>query len=158
MKPNLLLFISIMAIACNSSKKSGSTNYTYVPDDAALYKTIVALDSAMFDAYNNCRMEQLASYYSEDIEFYHDHGGLSTSKTDIIESIRKNICNKVTRNLVPGTIEVYPIRGYGAIEMGIHWFYNHQEKNAQPAQGSKFIVIWKNEGNKWVITRVVSLH
>jgi hypothetical protein len=55
-------------------------------------------------------------------------------------------------------MEVYPIKGYGAIEMGFHMFHNHAEKEGKPSHPSKFILIWRFKNNVWQITRVVSLH
>ena len=123
----------------------------------SLYKTIVRMDSIFFHVYNTCDMATQASIYSDSIEFYHDTGGLTTSKEQLLESTRKNICGKVTRELVRGSIEVSPIPGYGAVEIGQHKFHNNQEKNAVP-KASKFVVIWKNENGKWKMTRVISLH
>lgn len=68
-----------------------------------------------------------------------------------------NICGKVTRVLVKGSIEVYPIPGYGAVEIGLHRFINHEESET-PSKPDKFIMIWRQTGNGWQITRVISLH
>lgn len=131
----------------------------YLPDDPALYKTIVAMDSVFFDAYNNCnlKLEKYASMYADNIEFYHDRGGLSTVKKDIIESTRLNVCGKVTRELQKGSIEVYAIPGFGAIEFGFHGFHNRLEPNA-PTHMARFMIIWENKNNEWKLSRVVSLH
>ena len=129
----------------------------YVPIDKKAYDIIVAKDKEYFDAYNTCDMKKQASLYSEDLEFFHDKGGLSTSKQEILASIERNICGKVTRTLIEGSIEVYPIKDYGAIEIGYHKFYNNQEPNAK-SKPSKFIMVWKNEGEKWLISKVISLH
>lgn len=137
--------------------KSHSQNY--IPDDPELYKTIVAQDSIFFDAYNNCssKLQLYADYYAENIEFYHDKGGLSTSKKEVVDGTKKNICGKVTRHLKPGSIEVYPIKDYGAIEMGLHRFHNKTEPDAV-AHYSKFIIFWRLLNNAWKIEKVVSLH
>ena len=129
----------------------------YVPIDKKAYDIIVAKDKEYFDAYNTCDMKKQASLYSEDLEFFHDKGGLSTSKQEILASIERNICGKVTRTLIEGSIEVYPIKDYGAIEIGYHKFYNNQEPNAK-SKPSKFIMVWKNEDEKWLISKVISLH
>jgi len=115
------------------------------------------MDSIFFDAYNKCNMALQTSIYADSLEFYHDKGGYSTSKKDVLEATKKNICDKVIRTVVPGSIEVYPIAGFGAIEMGLHRFFNKQEPDA-PQHDSKFIIIWKQAGNDWKITRVISLH
>lgn len=130
----------------------------YIPDDTALYRTIVRQDSIFFHAYNTCDMATQETMYADSIEFYHDKGGLMTSKKELLEATRKNICGKVTRILEPGSIEVYPIKGFGAIETGIHRFHNNQEPAGTPSHPGKFIIIWKQTGSKWKLSRVVSLH
>ncbi len=122
-----------------------------------LYETIAKLDSAFFHAYNTCDIATQTAFYSDSIEFYHDKAGLSTSKKDLLESTQKYICGKVTRELVKGSIEVSPIPGYGAVELGAHMFHNNQEKNDKP-HSSKFVIIWRNTNDKWTITKVISLH
>lgn len=129
----------------------------YKPSDIKLHNEIKKMDSIYFNAYNTCDMKTQADIYSDDIEFFHDKGGLSTSKKELLKSLEKNICNKVTRTLIRGSIEVYPIKDYGAIEIGYHKFFNKLEPNAKSIP-SKFIVIWKNIKNKWKITKVISLH
>lgn len=146
----------LLLSACSASKKYKTV--AYKPDDAALYNTIVQQDSIYFDAYNKCKMDIQTAMYDTDIEFYHDKGGLMTSKKDLLEAIKKNICGKVTRELVPGSIEVYPIKDYGAIEMGLHKFHNNQEKENSPSHAGKFIIIWQLKDKEWKIKRVVSLH
>ena len=129
----------------------------YIPVDQELYNTIVALDKQFFDAYNTCDSKVQSELISEDIEFFHDKGGLSTSKTQIMEAMKNNICGKVTRTLIDGTIEVYPIKGYGAVQMGMHKFFNNQEPTAKSIP-SKFITIWKNDNGNWTMTRIISTH
>jgi len=151
----ILIFISLFGYSQETYKDILETEY--VPIDKVVYDIIVAKDKEYFDAYNTCDMKKQASLYSEDLEFFHDKGGLSTSKQEILTSIEKNICGKVTRTLIDGSIEVYPIKDYGAIEIGYHKFYNNQEPNAK-SKPSKFIMVWKNEGEKWLISKVISLH
>jgi hypothetical protein len=103
-------------------------------------------------------MELQSKFYSDSVEFYHDKGGLMTSKADLLEAIRKNICGKVTRELVQGSIEVYPIHNFGAIEIGMHRFHNNQEPPPAIAKASKFIIFWHETKDGWQIHRVVSLH
>ncbi len=129
----------------------------YVPVDIALQRQIEQMDQAFFDAYNQCDMKKQEAIYADDIEFFHDKGGLMTSKKELLEATQKNICGKVTRILIPGSIEVYPINNYGAVEIGFHRFYNNQEPNAE-SKPSKFIMVWKKENELWRIAKVVSLH
>ena len=125
--------------------------------DSDLYRTVLSLDKSYFTAYNSCDMKTQAELLSDDLEFYHDLGGLSTSKAEILESIEANICGKVTRELVPGSVEIHEIKGFGAVEIGLHKFYNNQEPDAQ-SKPSRFITLWKQENGSWRMHRIVSLH
>ena len=154
----LFILIGFLAAACPLfAQKTPGAKPAYVPDDRDLFNKIVQMDSIFFDAYNKCNMALQTSIYADSLEFYHDKGGYSTSKKDVLEATKKNICDKVIRTVVPGSIEVYPIAGFGAIEMGLHRFFNKQEPDA-PQHDSKFIIIWKQADNDWKITRVISLH
>ena len=156
-KPSTLLaLLTLMIISVTASAQSKET-YTYKPESKELYNTIVHMDSVYFNAYNTCDMDKQAAIYADSIEFYHDKGGLQTSKQALLDAIKKNICGKVTRQLVPGSIEVYPIAGFGAVEIGLHRFINHQESET-PSKPDKFIIVWRLRNNLWQITRVISLH
>lgn len=153
------LILAIFLLACSSKIAiSAAPLYKYIPDNLELYKTIVAMDSVFFEAYNTCNLDKQAAIYSDKIEFYHDKGGLMTSKQEILDGTEKYVCGKVTRELVKGSIEVYPIKDFGAIEMGLHKFHNNTEKSGTLSHASKFIIFWQNDNNNWKITKVVSLH
>ena len=74
----------------------------------------------------------------------------------VAEQLKKNICGKVRRELVPGTLEVYPMHGYGAVEMGIHRFHDLNAENAAPVGEAKFIHLWQKKDGVWKITRIIS--
>lgn len=142
-----LFFIFLLSI---------SSSYSF-SQDSELHRTIAKLDSTFFHAYNNCDIATQESYFSDKIEFFHDRSGLDTSKQNILANTKKYICGKVTRELIKGSLEVSPLPGYGAVEVGMHQFHNNQEKDAKP-KPSRFIIIWKNEHGNWKITKVISLH
>lgn len=152
-KKMVILCIAITAIlSANAQQKN------IAAPSKNLYDEIVGLDSIFFNAYNTCDINKQAYFYADSLEFYHDKGGLSTSKKDILEATKKNICGKVTRELVKGSIEVSPINGYGAVEIGLHKFHNNQEKETTESHAARFIIIWHHINDKWEITRVISLH
>lgn len=154
-----ILLIATTLISCSTFQQPKEiTAKKYVPVNTELYNEIVAMDSEFFAAYNRCDLEKQEEIYSDSIEFYHDQGGLMTSKKGILDATEKNICGKVTRHLVPGSIEVYPIKDFGAIEFGEHTFKNNQESAETPSQVGKFVIFWEKEDAKWRITKVVSLH
>jgi hypothetical protein len=158
---SLLTIIIIVFANCTSSKKTTyQLTKNYKPDNQQLYDTIVKLDSIFFDAYNTCtiNLEKYSSFYADNLEFYHDQGGLMTSKQGVIDATKKYICGKVTRELVKGSIEVYPIKDFGAVEIGLQKFHNNEEPVGTPSKIGRFMIIWENKNNEWKISRVVSLH
>jgi hypothetical protein len=151
----VLLFI---LYSCSPGRHTVKPLYpAYVPESKELYDQIVKMDSTWEDAYNHCKTDVMDQLISEDIEFYHDQGGLTTSKTQLSNALKNNICGKVTRQLLKGSIEVYPIKGYGAVEMGYHRFHSIYDTDTN-SHYAKFVHLWKNENGKWRITRVISLH
>lgn len=125
------------------------------PED--LFRAVEAQDAALFDAYNRCDLRKFSSLLAEDIEFYHDHGGVTLGAAKLTESVKENICGKTTRELVPGTLEVYPMDNYGAIEIGVHRFHHPNDPKEQDGEG-KFIHLWKYDKptRTWKVTRVYS--
>lgn len=153
-----IVIIFLVAGCSNAAKSQGVIPKYERTVSKELYNSIVDVDSIFFDAYDNCKLDKIDSLISDDIEFYHDKGGLATSKKDIINAFQNNICGKVTRELLKGSIEVYVIKDYGAVEMGFHGFHNNQEKETGPTHFSKFVHIWHKQNNQWKLTRVISLH
>ncbi len=154
----ITLVLTTAFLSCNSKNEMAiNQEQKYIPDDKELYENIVLMDKEYFDAYNSCDLEKQASLYADDIEFFHDKGGLTTSKEELINSLEKYICGKVTRELVEGSIEVYPIKDYGAVQIGLHKFHNNQEPDA-PSRPGKFITMWQHKNDSWKITKVISLH
>jgi len=121
-----------------------------------LYKEIAHMDSALFNAFNNRNIDQFKNLFAEDLEFYHDKGGLTNYQhtVDFLKTT-DSLNNHLKRELVKGTLEVYPIPGYGAMEIGEHTFC-HLENGKQDCGTFKFVHIWKKTNGEWKITRVVS--
>ncbi len=91
---------------------------------------------------------------AEDLEFYHDVTGFSAGRQSLLDGLKQNICGKVTRELVRGTLEVYPIAQYGAAEIGVHRF--HHPGDRTNIGEAKFITLWQNQDGVWKITRALS--
>jgi ketosteroid isomerase-like protein len=141
---SLLLLPQIASAAPLPNGKSGE-----------LYDTIKAQDAAVFDAFNHCDIAKLGTYFADNVEFYHDHDGLSTGKAAFLDAVQKNVCGKFTRVLVPSSLEVYPLPGYGALEIGIHQF--HHADPASPTGQGQFVHIWQKQADgHWQLTRVIS--
>ena len=121
-----------------------------------LNKAVASLDAALFDAFNHCEVEKFGTFFTDNVEFYHDRDGLSVGKADLVDSVKKNICGKVTRELVPGTLQVYPLPGYGAVETGVHRFHHPGHDDTEPVGESKFLHVWQCKNGQWKIARVIS--
>jgi ketosteroid isomerase-like protein len=134
----------------------GETPAEASPNADPLFQTITRQDARLFDAIDRCDMAAVTSMWAEDAEFYHDKTGLMTGRKSIVDSIRNNLCGKVKRQLVPGTLEVYPMQGYGAVEIGVHRFYHPGEKDRDVVGEAKFIHLWRFRDGNWQITRVIS--
>ncbi len=123
-------------------------------DAGPLFDEIKAADAALFAASNRCDLETFGTFFADDLEFYHDRSGLSVGKADLLAKTKSNICGKMVRELVPGSLEVYPLPDYGAIQVGTHRFLHPQEPGN--IGQARFIHIWQKKDGAWKITRVIS--
>jgi hypothetical protein len=151
--PRTLLLLTLLALPL---LPAAAQEKPALPTGEELTRTITALDTKVFDAYNQCQPETFGSYFTADVEFYHDQGGLTVGRKDLVESIRKYICGKVTRELVPGTLEIYPMKGFGAVEMGVHRFHHPGHDDTEGVGEAKFIHLWQFRDGVWQMTRVIS--
>lgn len=124
------------------------------PDDP-VYKAIAAADTAVFAASNRCDLEAMGQYFTDDLEFYHDNSGLSVGKDDLLQKTKANICGKMVRELIPGSMIVYPLPGFGAVEVGRHRFLHPAEPNN--VGQAEFLHVWQFKNGAWKISRVLSL-
>lgn len=122
--------------------------------DDPLTRAIAAADAALFDASNRCDLDAFARHVSDDLEFYHDKSGLSVGKADLLQKTKENICGKMVRELVPSSLEVYPLPGFGAIEIGTHRFLHPKEPGN--IGEARFIHVWRQKDGAWLLSRVIS--
>nr|WP_321247643.1 nuclear transport factor 2 family protein [uncultured Psychroserpens sp.] len=131
-----------------------------------VYKILKANDSLIFErSFNHCELQHLDQLIPEDFEFYHDKGGLIDSKETFINGMKNGICNpsnttKSTRELVEGSLEVFLLKNngklYGALQNGIHKFFETTNGNKVAGSIAKFSHLWILENDKWVLKRVIS--
>ncbi|WP_454829423.1 nuclear transport factor 2 family protein [Pseudoxanthomonas wuyuanensis] len=118
-----------------------------------LYDELARMDRELFNAaFVDCDQAKFGSLFTDDAEFYHDRTGASYG-----ENVRKlQNCprdNGVSRTLIPGSLQVYPIGGYGAVQMGRHTFAREGEQGAEIAQ---FVHLWNRKDGQWRLSRVLS--
>jgi hypothetical protein len=123
-----------------------------------LFDTIAALDSEVFAAFNTCvdpvQLEKHAAYFATDVEFYHDTGGVTWTRDAMIANTKQYVCGHFRRELIPDTLEVFPVKEFGAIARGSHRFC--QFDSGQCDGMADFTIIWRLQDEKWAITRVLS--
>jgi hypothetical protein len=126
------------------------------PTSKDLFNEIATMDSIMFEAFNTQNMEKFRSLFTEDLEWYQDNGGLILYKT-VFQNFENTFKRdyKLTRQLLKETLEVHPIKDYGAIEIGAHQF-RHIENGKEEIGTFKFLMIWQKKDNQWRISRVIS--
>jgi hypothetical protein len=73
-----LLLLPVLALSM--VQVDAQSPQTASPDE--LFRTIAALDGALFDAYNRCAVEKFVTFLADDLEFYHDQGGLTRGQPD----------------------------------------------------------------------------
>lgn len=159
---NNLFFIKIIAFLCfltiNNNMNAQSKNNAL--EHQALYNQIAHLDSILFNAYNKQDIETVKMMFTEDLEWYQDNGGLLSYQTvmsnfQAIFERYKKLNTPIRRDLVEGSLEVHPIKDYGAIHIGKHTFC-HWENGKNDCGTFKFLMIWQKKDSVWKISRVVS--
>lgn len=126
------------------------------PASQELFMEIAAMDSIMFSAFNSGDLDELRTMFTKDLEFYHDRTGLTSYEENMnafADLFGRD--NGLRRDLVPGSLEVYPVQDYGAIEVGEHTFC-HGEDGAKDCGTFPFVMVWRKEGSTWKVSRVIS--
>ncbi|MGH9457039.1 MAG: nuclear transport factor 2 family protein, partial [Thermoanaerobaculia bacterium] len=125
----------------------------------ALFEELARMDRILFDAsFVSCDARKANAIFAADIEFYHDETGF-TAGEQVRENTRRLTAScpgsrGITRTLIPGSLRVYPIVGYGAVQIGIHRF---DERGAITSTLARFIHLWRFQNGQWRLARVFSL-
>ena len=124
----------------------------------ALYEAVMRADSALFDAsYAACDTARVNALLTDDVEFYHDLTGARRGaevRADFAHLAQNCPRAKgVRRQLVPGSVHVYALPGFGAVEMGEHRFV---ERGASAVVAARFVHVWRETKDGWRAARLVS--
>jgi len=151
----VLLLLCLCLAPAKAQEKVASLDE--IKSQADLDKAITALDTKLFDAYNHCDLKTFDSLLADDVEFYHDQGGFFLGDQAPTESVKNNICTGDTqRVLVPGTLKIYYMKGYGAVEMGVHRFLHPKTESANGTGEASFVHLWQYKDGAWKVSRVLS--
>jgi len=120
-----------------------------------LQAEISGLDDSLSAAFNAHNADALMSLFARDLEFYHDTQGVQNYQA-VSAGFRSLFGSNsdIQRERV-GALEVYPVRAYGAIEVGTHRFC-HTAGGRRDCGTFKFVQVWRREISGWKIARVVS--
>lgn len=139
--------------------------YAQVEESSELFRVLAKNDSLLFvEGFNKCHKEKFEGLMADDLEFYHDTGG-QQNREEFFEAHKNNICSdssaKPIRKLIPGTLEVFPMKKngelYGAIQKGEHEFYIKETgKELYKTGFARFTHLWILEEEGWMLTRVLS--
>lgn len=129
-----------------------------------LDEIILRYDSLFWKAYNSCDTTQFKSFFTSDVEFYHDKGGITHGLDKLIAVTKNNLCGandfRLRREAVPGTVKVFPLQNgdviYGAIISGEHVFYIRQGGKERLDGLAKFTHLWLLKDGAWKMTRILS--
>lgn len=149
----VLFLIASLAIVVAWTARSTEQSQTINPRD--LTETISRVDTKLFEAFNAHDVAHLMSMFTDDVEFYQDNDGVSNyeqTKNDFTKMLGS--VPDIRRELVKGSLEVYPIKDYGAIQIGVHRFC-HKENGKEECRSFKFVHIWRKTGDSWKISRVI---
>ena len=134
-------------------------------EDQKLSSIILARDSLFWITYNNCDTIQNRNFFTDDVEFYHDKGGLTLGLEALATSFKQNLCSnndfRLRREAVAGTVNVFPLKKsgdiYGAIISGEHLFYVLEKGKPERLNGrARFTHVWMLNKGAWKMSRILS--
>lgn len=137
-----------------------------IPQGPALTEAVTASDAVFFQLFfEGCDPEKLATMVTDDFEFFDDRGGLMVTDGAAFVAQYRTRCEarrapggwRTRREPVPGTVHIYRMNAYGAVETGEHLFYESHGDGPEALAGqAKFSQVWKLEDGRWKLARVFS--
>jgi hypothetical protein len=102
-------------------------------------------------------------FFAEDLEFYHDKGGLVKDRQTLMDMLSKSYCNgpvewQTRRELVKGSMQIYKIKDFGVLQTGDHLFYEtwSKTKKEKLVGKAKFTILWQYKDGEFKISRAMS--
>ena len=132
----------------------------------ATTREIARRSDGLFGAiFTHCEPDLVADTITVDFEFHHDQWGtIADSRERFVGKLRKQCQRRAVgeerasrRELVPDTRAVYPSGETGAIETGIHRFYEIAEDGSETLVGiARYSHLWRREDGRWRVARILS--
>jgi hypothetical protein len=115
-----------------------------------LTEQIAAADLAAFDAFNHCKdpaqLARHATFFAPDV--------VTWNRDAMLANTAKYVCGNFRRELVAGSLKVFPIKDFGAIAQGTHRFCQFASGKCEGM--ADFTAIWHLKDGQWQMTRVMS--
>lgn len=137
-----------------------------LPEGPALIEAVRARDAEFFElAFLGCDPERLRTMLTPDFEMYHDRDGVVATSAEAFVAGYDRSCHerqapdawRSRRELVAASLNVHPVPGYGAIEAGVHVFYERRGGGPEHLVGrARFTQIWALTADGWRLARVLS--
>ena len=120
---------------------------------------LARMDSLLFDAaFVSCDTARIFAILTPDVEFYHDLTGFHRGAEVRADFARLAAqCPRgqgVTRVLTPGSLQHFPIKDFGVLQVGLHRFENAR---GGPPVAARFFNLWTNRSGRWQVSRVYSV-
>lgn len=150
------LLVGMALVGCASQGTAGGPAEPVTSEMQTLGTEIMRQDSALSAAFNAHDLDALMALFSEDLEFFHDQEGLQ-SWDDVSRGFSSLFAKDdgIHRALLSGGGAVYPIPGFGALQVGAHRFC-HVEGPDEICGEFDFSHVWKKSGDDWQIARALS--
>ncbi len=169
MRSHALAWIGLLALVsgCASSPAAHRDGLTAGPAQSReLTATIERLDRELFAAvFGRCDPVRVRELVTDDFEYFHDKWGQTADSGDAFAEAIMGLCARQVsgedfrsrRELVAGSLEVFPMNQYGAVETGVHRFYRLTPgKPDELTEVARFAHLWREQDGRWRLARVLS--
>jgi hypothetical protein len=162
-------FVLQLAAAAAVAQPAPTFPAVTLPEGPALVEQIAAREADFFALFftGPCDAARFRTFLADDVEMYHDRAGFNIRGADAFVKVFTDECSRrqnpgewrSRRALVPGSMHVDPIPGWGAMQMGEHLFYEKKGANGEErlAGRARFAHVWGlGHDGQWRISRVLS--
>ena len=118
--------------------------------DRDVTRSILHEDARLTRAYNHCELQTLLRMFILGSAVYSPSGRIQSP----VDEAREKFCGKWQREVVPGSLRVYPVNAAAAIQVGEQRFcpLRAQTCDERPAE---FVAVWLYSDMRWQITELI---
>jgi Domain of unknown function (DUF4440) len=156
----------LYALALAAAAPAAAAPAVTLPEGAALTEAVRARDAEFFELFFlGCDPARARTMLTPDFEMYHDRDGVYARNAETMIAAYARTCVerqapdawRSRRELVSGSLHVYPVPGFGAIEDGVHVFYERRDNGPEHLVGrARFTQLWQLAPDGWRLSRSFS--